>query len=286
MEVIDSHHHLWDTRLMPYAEFADVPPLNRPFTLPDLLPELSANGVSSTVCVEAASAGADGRREATWLRDQFSDAPVVAGVVAWAPVEDPNLEQYLSELISIFGPLLVGIRRSFECDPADFPREDSVVAGVQTVGRFGYPFDLVLNPPSLPAAAELVNRSPDVQFVLDHMGKPEIRAGEMHPWRGDIEVISRSPNVVCKISGLSTQADHKSWTLDDLRPYLDHAVDCFGWERLLFGSDWPVTTISGGYKRWLKAMHEYLAEVSPDDQAKFFGMNCRRVYRLSSRRCV
>jgi len=280
VEVIDSHHHLWDTRLMPYAEFRDIPALNRPFTLPDLLPELAKNGVTRTVCVEAASAGADGLREAMWLLSQVSSTHLIAGAVLWAPVEQEGLRQYLSRLSALFGPLLVGIRRSFELEPIDFACDDAVVAGIQAVGEAGYPFDLVLERSSLPAVFELIKRSPNVLFVLDHMGKPGVRDRELDPWREQLERIAQLPNVVCKISGLTTEADRERWTLADLRPYLDHTVACFGWDRLLFGSDWPVNTISGGYSAWLTAIRDYLRDVPAEDQAKFFASNCRRVYGL------
>jgi L-fuconolactonase len=281
MEVIDSHHHLWDTRLMPYAEFVDIPALNRPFMLPDLLPVLAKNGVSQTVCVEAASAGADGLREAMWLREQMSLTRVIAGAVLWVPIERGNVQEYLSRLIALFGPLLIGIRRSFEVEPINFACDDAVVAGVQAVGEAGYPFDLVLERPALPAVFELITRAPDVLFILDHMGKPGIRAGELDPWRDELGKIAQLPNVVCKVSGLTTEADRERWTLDDIRPYLDHAVACFGWDRLLYGSDWPVNTISGGYTAWMAALREYLRDVPAEDQTKFFASNCRRVYGLT-----
>jgi L-fuconolactonase len=265
---------------MTYAEFIDSPALNRPFTLPDLLLELSANGIGHTVCVEAASAGADGMREAVWLREQMSRTRLIAGAVLWAPVDRSDVVSYLDRLQALFGSLLVGIRRSFECEPDNFASSEAVVAGVRAVGRAGYPFDVVLHHSALPAACELIGRCPEVKFVLDHLGMPAIRAGELDPWRAHLEKMALLPNVVCKVSGLTAEADHERWKLTDLRPYLDHAVACFGWDRLLYGSDWPVNTISGGYAAWLGALREYLLEVSPENQAKFFGLNCRRVYRL------
>ncbi len=266
---------------MPYAEFEDIPPLNRPFMLPDLLPALAESGISRTVCVEAASAGADGLREAMWLREQISRTQMIAGAVLWAPIEDGSLPEYLSQIVALFGPLLVGIRRSLELEPTDFACHDAVVAGVQVVGEAGYPFDLVLERPALPAVCELIKQAPDVLFILDHMGKPGIRSGELDPWRDDLEKIAQLPNVVCKISGLTTEADHERWTLEDLRPYIDHAVACFGWDRLLYGSDWPVNTLSGGYSAWMTALRDYLRDVPGEDQEKFFASNCRRVYGLA-----
>jgi L-fuconolactonase len=176
------------------------------------------------------------------------------------------------------GVRLAGIRRSFEFTPNGFATSAEVVAGVRAVGECGLPFDLVLFAERLPEVTELVRRCPGVSFVLDHLGKPSIRDGRLDPWRTDFAALARFPNVVCKVSGLVTEASPDGWTAESLRPYVSHAVDCFGWTRLMFGSDWPVCELAGGYRRWLDTVMELTSDASDVDRESFFGANAARTY--------
>lgn len=280
MEIVDAHHHLWDTRRLDYPLFAQIPALNRPFPVAAFDEVAQAMGVAASVCVEAASAGADGTAELAWLREQADQSDRIKAIVAWAPVERPEIATYLERLMALGDRRIVGIRRSFEFEPPGFPSSPDVVAGIRLLGEIGLSFDLVLFPHSLPAATTLVRQCPDTSFILDHLGKPPIRAGDLEPWWGDLARLAALPNVVCKLSGMSTEADRDLWTADDLAPYWDRAVDCFGWERLLFGSDWPVCNLARGYETWLAAVEELLAGVSPADRTKFFKGNATRIYHL------
>jgi L-fuconolactonase len=278
--IVDAHHHLWDTRRLRYLLFDRIPGLNRPFVAGDFDQVAAAAGIDASVCIEAASAGADGMAELGWLRDQADRSSCVKAIVAWAPVERPELPGYLARIAGVNDPRIVGVRRSFEFEPPDFPSRPEVVAGVRRLAGFGLSFDLVFFHPSLPAAIDLVRQCPEVSFILDHLGKPAIRGRHLEPWSTQLGQLAAFPNVVCKISGMTTQAEREAWTVDDLAPYFHRAVECFGWDRLLFGSDWPVCNLAGGLEPWLQAAEALLAGVPPADRTKFFVSNAARIYRL------
>jgi L-fuconolactonase len=260
--------------------FDQVPALNRPFTLADFATVAAANGVSQSICVEAASAGADGLAETRWLLEQAAQSELIAGLVVWAPIEQPDLPSYLEQITAWGQWRIVGIRRSFEFEPLDFACRPEVIDGIRLVGEYGYSCDLVLFHPALAATIELVRACPQVQFVLDHLGKPGVRQGLRQPWADQIAELASFNNVACKLSGLTTEADHSHWRQEDLKPYIDHVMQCFGWDRVLFGSDWPVCELAGGYRRWLHALNWAIAEASEADKRKLFSLNARRVYRL------
>jgi L-fuconolactonase len=279
VEVIDAHHHLWDTRRLRYTLFDQIPALNRPFIVDAFEAVAARNGVTGSICVEAASAGADGFAEATWLLEQ-SGTGLVGGVVVWAPLERPDLAAYLDRLREIDDGRIVGIRRSFEFEDPDFARRDEVAAGVEEVARRGLVCDLVFFHPALPAAIELVRACPQARFVLDHLGKPPIRNGVGGQWRQQIAELALLPNIVCKISGLMTEADPTDWRTQDLVTYIDHAIQCFGWDRVLFGSDWPVCQLAGTYERWLDAVNWAVRDASEKQKQALFAENARRTYGL------
>jgi len=280
VRILDAHHHLWDTRHLRYTLFDQIPALNRPFPVVDYDRVAAAAGVETSVCVEAASAGTDGMAEIAWLREQANGSTRVKALVAWAPVERPELPTYLERLANLKDRRIVGVRRSFEFEAPDFPARPETVAGVRRLAGFGWSFDLVLFHPSLKAVVELVRSCPDVSFILDHLGKPPIRERHMEPWSTQLAELASAPNVVCKVSGMATEANRGAWTVDDLRPYFNRAVECFGWDRLLFGSDWPVCNLAGGVEPWLRAADVLLAGVSKVDRDKFFVGNAIRTYRL------
>mgnify|MGYP001304282816 CR=1 FL=1 len=280
MGIVDAHHHLWDTRRLRYPLLDRIPALNRPFPVGDFEQVAAATGVDASVCVEVASAGTDGMAELTWLREQADRSSRVKAIVAWAPVERAELPEYLERMAGLNDPRIVGVRRSFEFEPPDFPSRPEVVAGVRRLTESGMSFDLVLFHPSLKAAIELVRQCPEVSFILDHLGKPPIRQRRLEPWSAQLAELADLPNVVCKVSGMTTEAEPDAWTVADLAPYFHRAVECFGWDRLLFGSDWPVCDLAGGYEQWLRAADALLTGVSSADRTKFFVSNAVRIYRL------
>jgi predicted TIM-barrel fold metal-dependent hydrolase len=241
-----------------------------------------ATEVSRSICVEAASAGADGRRETKWLLGEATRTSRVAAVVAWAPIEHRELPQYLDWLNTLpSGKPIVGIRRGFEHEDNDFPQRPDVIEGARLAGSRGLVVDLVLFNRSLAATVELVDSCPKTQFVLDHLGKPPVRDRLREPWETTFRALALRPNIVCKLSGLTTEADHETWTAADLRPYVEVALEAFGPHRLLYGSDWPVVNLAGGAGRWFTAVQERLADLDRPSQESIFSSNAERIYGIS-----
>jgi L-fuconolactonase len=274
--ILDSHHHLWDTRELEYALFETVDELRRPF----LSADYELLGPPRSICVEAASAGADGRRETEWLLRETAESAVVAGLVAWAPLERDDLVRHLDWLAEQPGKPIVGVRRSFEFEDPEFPRR--AAAGAREAGARGLVVDLVLFPRSLRATIDLVDTCPGTRFVLDHLAKPPIREGGWEPWASELAELALRDNVVCKLSGLPTEADRDGWTVDDLRPYVEHALANFGPDRLLYGSDWPVVNLAGGAAQWLAAVRTLLAHLDASERNVVLSGNATRVYGLGS----
>jgi L-fuconolactonase len=205
----------------------------------------------------------------------------LAAVVAWAPLERPEVEHHLDWLVSRRGNPVVGVRRSFEFEEDSFARQLAVIEGARAAGARGLVVDLVLFSRSLAATIALIDGCPGTQFVLDHLGKPSIRERRREPWAQEIAELALRPNVACKLSGLPTEADRANWTAGDLAPYTEHALACFGPERVLYGSDWPVVNLAGGLTRWFAAVKGLLAGVDELDRDAVLRRNAERVYGLS-----
>jgi L-fuconolactonase len=274
--IFDAHHHLWDTRVLDYALFRNLPALERPFLLADYEEEARRLGVTGSLWVEAASAGADPVAELAWVREQVGGSSLVRGLVAYVALE--RIEGELERLSTGCGPPVVGVRRSFEFGDPGFPQLPEVIRGARAAGEQGLVVDLVLFPPALPAVLDLVGSCPGTQFVLDHLGKPEIRAGGWEPWATQLRELAARPNVVAKLSGLATEAHRSAWTPAGLQRYVDHALDVFGAERLLYGSDWPVLELAGGHGLWLEAVENLLAGLSASERSAILAENAERTY--------
>lgn len=174
----------------------------------------------------------------------------------------------------------MGIRRGFEHEDDDFPQRPEVIDGVRLVGSRGLVVDLVLFNRSLPATIKLVDACPQTHFVLDHLGKPSIRDRLREPWEKDFRELALRPNIACKLSGMTTEADHARWTPDDLRPYVETALESFGPHRLLYGSDWPVVNLAGGARRWLATARQLLSGLDPVSHDAIFTGNAERIYGI------
>ena len=175
--------------------------------------------------------------------------------------------------------LVKGIRRiiQFETD-IEFCLKPDFIRGVQMLPEYDFSFDLCIIHYQMANAIRLVEQCPEVKFMLDHIGKPDIKNKGYDPWRTEIKRLSRMKNVFCKISGLVNEADHDSWTVNDLKPYIDHVIDCFGFDRVVFGGDWPVVKLAGGHARWFEALNSIIGDVR--DTGKLFYQNADRFYRL------
>jgi L-fuconolactonase len=284
---IDAHHHLWDlsVRDQPWITGEAFEPIRRSFSVADLTDAI-AGRVDATVVVQTVSvpeqtrellALAGGLVPSGRPSDPDGAAVTVAGVVGWVDLTAPDVADALAALD---GPL-VGIRHQVQDEPD--PRwlcRDDVRRGLRAVGDAGLVYDLLTIPVQLPAAIETVRAFDDVVFVVDHLSKPPIAAGELEPWASQMRLLAACPNVVCKLSGMVTEADWQSWTVADLRPYSELVLDAFGPSRLMFGSDWPVCTLAASYAEVLSAAEALTASLSPSERAEIFGGTARRVYTL------
>lgn len=218
----------------------------------------------------------DETRHLLALADQ-PDNPL-EGVVACGRPESPGFQAYLDQLVG--HPKLKGIRRVLHTQPDEVGKGRVFIENVAGLSGYGLSFDLCVLASQLPIAANLISRCPAVTFILDHCGVPRVKENLLDPWRAQIAEIARFGNVVCKVSGLVAYANPQTWTPEDLRPYVEHVIACFGWDRVMFGSDWPVCTLSASYRQWVEALERITRSAGETNQKKLFHDNAIRVYRL------
>jgi L-fuconolactonase len=236
--------------------------------------------VAKMVFVQCDCDTAQAQEEAAWVGEVAKADPRIRGIVAWAPLEQGDgAEADLAQLGA--NPLVKGIRRIIQFEPdIGFCLRPEFVRGVQSLHAHGWSFDLCINHLQLANTTKLVQQCPDVQFVLDHIGKPNIKAGLLDPWRAELRELAKLENVWCKLSGLATEADHAKWTNADLRPYIDHVLECFGAERVMFGGDWPVSTQATDFPRWVATVDEALRGASASDRRRIYVGNAEEFYRV------
>jgi len=273
---IDSHQHFWRYRPQAHAWISDaMAVLKRDFLPGDLEPLLRAQGFDGCVAVQAAQS----LDETRFLLDLADRHPFVRGVVGWVDLVSPGLERQLEAFAA--HPRFRGVRHIAQDEPDDrYLARDDVVRGIGRLRGFGLTYDLLVYARQLPSAVELARRLPEQPFVVDHVAKPEIRKGTLDPWRDDIRRLAALPHVLCKLSGLVTEAAWDGWTEADLRPYLDVVLEAFGPGRLMIGSDWPVCLLAGSYARVLDVVRGFVGALSPAEQAGILGDNAARFYGL------
>jgi L-fuconolactonase len=274
---IDAHHHLWTLARGDYGWLTpDLVPIYRDFCLSDLAPHLSAARVEGTILVQAAPTAA----ETMFLLEIAESAELVRGVVGWTDFDAADGVARIDALAA--RNLLVGLRPMVQdIDDDDWLLGPALAPLLAAMARNDLVFDALVLPRHLPKLLRVIGSHPDLEFVLDHCGKPRLATGEIAIWQRDIALLAQHPNIVCKLSGLVTEAT-PDWQIADLRQAVDHVVTCFGPQRMLWGSDWPVVNLAGGYAKWFAAAHSLLADLSPDEKADIFGGNAARIY-LSSR---
>ncbi len=261
---------------MPYTWLHEVPSIWERHTFENLRAESPTSLPEKIVFVEA---GAPSLDEVRWVEQLAAAEPRIAAIVAKLTIDaGPQTTADLAELTR--HPLVRGVRHHFEHDALDYCARPAFIAGVRQLPAAGLSFDLCCKHPQLPAVIALVRACPDTRFILDHAGKPGIRAGRLDPWRDHLRQLAGLPNVVCKFSGLVTEADHTRWTPDQLQPYVTHLLETFGPSRLLFGGDWPVAKLATGYTHWLETARAFVAHLSSADQHAIFHDNAARTYRL------
>ncbi len=274
---IDAHQHFWIYNQDEYGWIADsMASLRRDFLPDDLKPELERNGFAGAVAVQARQS----LEETRWLLELAASAPFILGVVGWVDLRSPQVRSQLEALAG--DPKLVGIRHIVQSEPDDrFLLQADFLRGIAVLGEFDLAYDILIYPRHLAAAAEFVRRFPGQRFVLDHMAKPPVKSGEIHAWARGIRELAASPNVFCKLSGLVTEADWRHWKPEHIMPYLDIAFECFGPDRLMIGSDWPVCTVAAEYGQVVGVVEDYLSQHRAEEREAVLGGNAKRFWRLA-----
>jgi len=278
--IVDTHLHIWDLHRLRYPWLTNVPLLNRDHLIDDYRRACGPVQVAKMVFIQCECDPAQFEDELAWVTEVAATDPRIRGIVPWAPLESgAAVEATLARLAA--NSLVKGVRRiiQFESDPA-FCLRPEFVRGVQLLPKHGLTFDLCINHTQLANTLNLVRQCPEVRFIMDHIAKPDIKSGRLDPWRAEMRELAELPNVWCKISGLVTEADMEKWTPEDVQPYLDHVIACFGFDRVVFGGDWPVSTQATDYPRWVDTLDAALKGSSPDELHRLYVRNAESFYRV------
>lgn len=279
--IIDSHVHLYDVKRLRYGWMSGAPSLGKTHEMPEFDAARGKTEVAGLVFVEVDVDPGLHVDEARYVADLAQHDKRIKAIVAHVPVhEGKNIEADLVKLAAING--VRGVRRLIqqEADP-NIVLSDAFLDGVRLLAKYGLSFDICIRHWQIQYAIELVKRCPDVSFIFDHIGKPDIRHGFFEPWASQLKELARLPNIVCKLSGVVTEADHKAWTRDQLRPYIDHVLNTFGFDRVMFGSDWTVCTLATDYPTWVDVVDAATRSASTDEKKKLWRDTAIRAYRLA-----
>lgn len=274
--IIDSHQHFWK-----YDPVRDswidesMKELRRDFLPKDLAPLLKNNGIDGCVAVQADQS----ENETEFLLNLAQNNTFINGVVGWVDLRADNIEERLEHYSS--NNLFKGIRHIVQAESDDFMLGKKFQNGISLLKQFDLTYDILVFPSQLSAAIQLVNKFPDQKFIIDHMAKPTIKNGKMVDWKKGIELLARSQNVNCKVSGMVTEADWKKWRKEDFTKYLDVIFDTFGVDRILYGSDWPVCLLAAEYELQLEIIGEYITKYSAEDKENIMGGNAINFYNLN-----
>lgn len=278
--MIDTHVHLWDPARLHYAWHESARALSRAFLLDDYRQATAGLEIEAFVFLECDCAPDQRHDEVAWISELATVDSRLQGIVAQAPLElGDGVRDDLTRLAA--NPLVKGVRRITQAEPdPEFCNQPAFVAGVRALAEYGFTCDLCITHEQLAATTRLVASCPDVHFILDHLGKPDVRGGLRQPWASDLRALADLPNAWCKLSGVVTEADHENWTFDDIQFYLDGAIATFGPDRLIYGGDWPVVTLAAAYRQWVDCVNQALTALSASDRADILTNNARTFYRL------
>lgn len=273
--MIDAHQHFWKYDPGEYG-WIDEPmaALRRDFLPSDARREMDAAGVEGSIAVQARQT----LEETRWLLELADRHPFVRGVVGWVDLQAPDVDAQLEGFAG--HAAFVGVRHIVQAEPDGFLERPAFLYGIGQLDRFDLAYDILVYARQLPAAVAFARRFPRQRFVLDHLGKPNVRGNGHRDWKGHIDALAALPNVWCKLSGLVTEADWRAWTPGQLRPYLDGALEAFGPSRLMIGSDWPVCLVAATYGDTMALVRDTLGEYSPDERAAVLGRTAQEFWRL------
>jgi L-fuconolactonase len=273
---IDSHQHFWVFDEAEYGWMGETMKIIKKDHLPsDLARELEKTSFQGSIAVQARQT----LEETEWLLKLADENAFIKGVVGWIDLLSPDVEKQLERYARY--PKLAGIRHVLHDEPDDdFMLRKDFLHGISLVGKYKLAYDILVFPKHLPNTITFVSHFPEQTFVLDHMAKPYIKDKTISPWREEMRKLSKFPNVYCKASGMVNEADWKNWKPEDFRPYLDVIYECFGADRIMIGSDWPVCRVAAGYPVVMDIVRDYIKQFSNSDQAKVLGGNAIKAYRL------
>jgi L-fuconolactonase len=275
-ERIDSHHHLWKYSPEEYPWMLEgMDSIRRDFLVGELQRALQDGQIDGAVTVQARQSLV----ETEWLLDLASHNDVMRGVVGWVPLTDSAIASYLEKYAA--NPKLKAVRHVLHDEPdAFYVLRDDFNRGVSRLKEIGLGYDILIFERHLPQTIEFVDRHPNQVFIVDHVAKPRIKDHLLSPWRERIQDLARRQNVYCKLSGMVTEANWTAWTEEDLQPFIDAALNCFGPGRLMFGSDWPVVLVASTYKGWIGVVERATQELSPAERDRLFGGTAKEAYKL------
>jgi len=278
---IDTHHHLWEFQTDDYAWMLNegLEPLRHNFLPPELKGVLDESGVDGAVVVQVRQED----KENEWMLELAEAHPFMLGVVGWAPLTDEKAAEAVFEKYAD-REKFVGVRHIVQEEPDDnyILRED-FNRGIAAMKKHEMVYDILIFEKHLKPTIAFVDKHPDQFFVLDHIAKPRIKDDAMEPWATLLKDLAKRDNLVCKLSGVSTEADHKNWTEQQLQPYMETALNAFGADRLMFGSDWPVSLLATNYKEWHDIVERFVdAQLSDDERTKFWHTNAVKAYGLKT----
>ena len=278
--VVDTHVHLWDPKRLRYAWLDGNEKLDRPFGLKEYVSATAGIPVKKMVFLECGCQTDQRKQEIAFVLESKQADPRLEAIIPYFPVHlGPRVEVEMKELSrnrSIKGVrrMLQGEEEAGVCLAPDF------VKGINLLPKYDLHFEVTIKHHQMSDIIKLVELCPGVKFVLDHIGKPDIKNELIDSWGEQIALLAAFPNVWCKVSGLVTEANVDTWTADDLKPYLSKVFEQFGFERVMFGSDWPVVTLASSYKRWFETLTSFVSDCSPEDQKRLFSQNAIDFYRL------
>lgn len=275
---IDGHQHFWRVSRGDYHWMSEsVAVLCRDYMPEDLQPILTKHHTDRTVLVQAAQTA----EETDFLLELAAQNEFIAGVVGWIDMDNPEFASEFARYRK--NPKFIGLRPMLQDIPElNWILRPQVLRSLQIVADHDFPFEFLTHPEHLPFVLEALDKVPLRRAVIDHISKPAIAKRVMDPWRSLMAALA-DRGLYCKLSGMITEDDHKSWSAQSLRPYVQHTVDCFGWDRIIFGSDWPVCLLAGSYEDVISALKAALGnQMDKDRERKLFGENARTFYKLST----
>lgn len=278
--IVDTHVHLWNKDKLHYSWLSDIPSLNRNFLLEDYDQASKDIVIGHMVFLQCEADFSQFQDEALWVLSLAEKDDRIKAIIPWAPLEKGDRAKGDIESLAQYS-LIKGVRRiiQFEDDP-EFCLQPDFIKGVRLLADHNLIFEICISHVHMENTIKFVRQCPDVVFVLDHIGKPDIKNHVLEPWTTQLKTLAELPNVFCKVSGLITEADHEKWSRDDLKPYIEHVINCFGFDRVMFGGDWPVVTLGGEYIEWIKALEWAVCECSENEFRKLFHDNAIRIYNM------